>query len=51
MDLNEILLNIMPNICSKQAYVQVLDCEIITSKYVNMFEHVEKVESVDEGVI
>ena len=29
-DLNEILLNSMPNSCSKQAYVQGFDCESIT---------------------
>ena len=29
-ELNEILLNIMPNIWSKQAYVQGFDCEFIT---------------------
>ena len=29
-DLNEILLNSMPNVWSKQAYVQCFDCETIT---------------------
>ena len=39
-ELNEILLNSMPNSCSIQAYVQGLDCESITfKKSVNMFEH------------
>ena len=31
-DLNEILLNSMPNSWSKQAYVQIFDCEYITLK-------------------
>ena len=30
MDLNEKLLNSMPNSSNKQAYVQVFDCEYIT---------------------
>ena len=29
-ELNEILLNIMPNSCSKKVYVQGIDCESIT---------------------
>ena len=34
---NEILLNSMPNICSKQVYVQVIDYESITLKYLLIF--------------
>ena len=37
-ELNEILLNIMPNIWNRQAYVQGFDCETITKKSINMFE-------------
>ena len=38
MELNETLLNSMPNSWSKQAYVQGFDCEFITfKKAVNMF--------------
>ena len=50
--LNEILLNIMPNSWSKQAYVQGFDFESITfKKAVNMFEHMEIAESIYEGVV
>ena len=39
MEINEILLNSMPNIWSKQACVQGFYCEFITFKTaVNMFE-------------
>ena len=38
-ELNEILLNSMPNSWSKQAYIQGFDCETICfKKDVNMFE-------------
>ena len=38
-ELNDILLNRMPNSWSKQAYVQGFDCETISfKKFVNMFE-------------
>ena len=50
--LNEILLIIMPNICSKQAYVQGFDCEyILFKKYVNMFECTKIADSSYEGVV
>ena len=50
--INEIFLNSMPKIWSKQAYIQVFDCESITfKKYVNMFERMEIAESIDEGVL
>ena len=40
--LNEILLNSMPNGCSKQKYVHGFYCETITIlKAVNMFERME----------
>ena len=38
MKLNEILLNIMPNIWNTWAYMQGFDCETITKKSINMFE-------------
>ena len=38
MELNEILLNIMPNIWNKRAYMQGFDCETITKKPIKMFE-------------
>ena len=37
MELNENLLNSMPNICSKHAYVQGFDCESITLKRMLIF--------------
>ena len=41
-DLDDIILNRMPNIWSKQAYVQGFDCKSISfKKYVNMFERME----------
>ena len=50
--LNYILLNIMPNIWSKQAYVQGFDCEYITfKKAINMFESIYISESFYEGVV
>ena len=51
-ELNEILLNSMPNSWYKQAYVQGFDCEyILYKKAVNMFEHIEIAEIVYEGVV
>ena len=51
-ELYEILLNSMPNIWSKQAYVQGFDYEYITFKSsVSMFEHMEIVESIYEGLV
>ena len=51
-ELNEILLNSIPNIWSKQAYVKGFDFESITfKKVVNMFERMEINESVYEGVV
>ena len=50
-ELNDILLNIMPNSWSKQAYVQGFDCESFFFKGVNMFESMEIVESIYEGVV
>ena len=51
-ELNEILLNSMPKIWSKQAYVQGFDCETISfKKAVNMFEHMEISESIYGGVV
>ena len=46
-DLNEILLNSMPNSWSKQAYVQGFDWKSITlKKSVNMFERMEIDKSI-----
>ena len=46
-DLNGNLLNSMPNSWSKQAYVQVFECDYINFKNkVNMFEHMEIGESI-----
>ena len=40
IEINQILLNIMPNICCKQAYAQVYDCASITFKAsVRIFKH------------
>ena len=50
-ELNEILLNSMPNIWIRQAYVQGFYCETITQKYGNIFEHMEISESIYEGVV
>ena len=42
----------MPNIWSKQAYVQGFDCKSISfKKAVNMFEHMDISECIYEGVI
>ena len=44
-EMNEIILNSMPNICSKQAYFQGFDCKSISLKRsVNMFERMEIAE-------
>ena len=41
-ELNETLLNSIPNICSKKVYVQGFYCETIPlKKYVNVFESIE----------
>ena len=46
-ELNEILLNSMTNIWSKQAYVQGFGCESISfKKSVNMFEGMEISETI-----
>ena len=51
-ELNEILLNSMPNICYKQSYVQGFDCKSISfKKAVNMFERMKIAESIYEGVL
>ena len=51
-ELNEILLKIMPNIWSKQAYVQGFDCETISlKKDVNMFDRIEISETIYECVL
>ena len=51
-ELNEILLNSIPNSWSKHAYVQGFDCESITlKKYVNMFECMEISESIYKVVV
>ena len=52
IELNEILLNSMPNKWSKHEYVQVFHCESITLKaYVNMLEYMGISEYIDEGVV
>ena len=52
MELNEILLNSMPNSWSKQAYVQGFDCESITFKNdVKMFDRMESAQSIYKGVL
>ena len=48
---NEIFLNSMPNRWSKQAYVQGFDCETITEKSVDIFELIEILEAIYEGVV
>ena len=51
-ELNEILLDSMPTIWSKQSYVQGFDCELKTfKKAVNMFEGMEIAESIYEGIV
>ena len=52
MELNEILLNIIPNSWSKNAYVQVFDCNYITFKTAfNMFERMDISESIYECLV
>ena len=46
MELNGIILNRMPNVWSRQAYVQGFDFEYITLKSINMFELMEIVEKL-----
>ena len=51
-ELNGILLNSVPKIWYKQAYIQGFDCESIAfKKAVNMFEHIETADSIYEGVV
>ena len=51
-ELNEILLNSMHDSCYKQSYVLGFDCEpILFKKYVNMFEHMEILEYINECVV
>ena len=50
-ELNKILFDGMPNVCSKQVYPQGFYCEYITLKYVNMFERMEIAESIYEGFV
>ena len=51
-ELNEILLNIISNSWSKQAYAQGFDCETKPFKqFVNVFERMETTESIYEGVV
>ena len=51
-EFNGILLKIMTNSWSKQAYVQGFDCEyILFKKYVNMFECTKIADSSYEGVV
>ena len=49
--LNEIFLNIMSNVWSKQVYAQVFYCEILLLKYVNMFERIKIAENIYEDVV
>ena len=51
-ELDEILLNIMPNSWSKQAYVKGFYCESINlKKDANMFERMRIAESIYEGAV
>ena len=51
-ELNEILLNCLPNSCSNQVYVQGFYCKSITlKKSSNMFERMEITESIYKGVV
>ena len=51
-ELNEILLNSMPDSWYRQAYVKCFYCESITfKKYVNVFERMEIVDYIYEGVV
>ena len=48
-DLNDIILNSMPNSWSKKSYLQGFDCESINFKAaVNMFKRMEIAESIYE---
>ena len=51
-ELNEIILNNMTNIWSKQAYLQGFDCEYITLQIsISMFERMDISESIYKGVV
>ena len=51
-ELNETLLNVMPNVCNKQAYVQGFDCETFPfEKADNMFERMQISENIYEAVL
>ena len=51
-ELNEILLNSMPNSWSKQAYVQGFDWRYISlKKSINLFERMEIAESIYDSVV
>ena len=51
-ELKQILINSMPNIYSKHAYIKDFDCESITfNKAVKMFERMETSESIYEGLV
>ena len=51
-ELNEIFLNSIPNIWSKQSYVKGFDCEPITfKKSVNIFERMEIAEYISQTKI
>ena len=51
-ELDNILLNSMTNIWSKKNYVQVFDCQYITSeKAVNMFEPIDIAEYIYKFVV
>ena len=51
-ELNEILLNSIPDGWHKQSYVQGFDCDNASfKKSVNMFEHTEIAESIYESVV
>ena len=51
-ELNDIILNSMPNSLSKKVYVQGFDCESISlKKAVNIFERIKISESIYKGVL
>ena len=51
-ELNEILLNSMPNIWSEHAYVQNFDFESITfKKAINMIEGMEITDFIYDGIV
>ena len=51
-ELNTILLKSMPDIFSKQAYVQGFDCEAVSFKRAaDIFDYMEMSESVNEDVV